>query len=156
MRKILYIMHFKGRISPAALDSHSLRTRGSATSCTMTTTVQSSGVNGDFQASPGDLAFLDSELRVTGVDSFREDGTIFFGDDTEHVLRFTTIRDGHIAAGPEPGTMAGTATCSIGGGSGQFAAASGFINSTFTVTDSGELNDFQSGLIFIPEEAVAF
>jgi hypothetical protein len=65
------------------------------------------------------------------------------------------LGQGHIAAGAEPGTMAGTASCSIGGGSGQFAAASGFITSTFTVNEWGELNDFQSGLIFLPEEEAA-
>jgi hypothetical protein len=88
MRRILYTMQFKGRISQAVLDSKSLRTTGSATSCTVTTTVRPSGVEGDIRPSHGDLAFLDSELRVTGVDSFQEDGAIFFGDDSENVLRF--------------------------------------------------------------------
>ena len=151
MRTILYTMHFRGRISAASSDSKSLRTTGSATSCTITTTVLPSGVEADVRASEGDLAFLDSELRVTGSDSFQEDGIIAFGDDSEHLLRFSTIGEGHLTACLDPGTMAGTVICNINGGKGQFVAASGFINSTFTLTESGELNDHQSGLIFLPE-----
>lgn len=151
MRTILYTMHFKGRISSAPSDSRSLRRTGSATSCTVTTTVLPSGVEADVHASAGDMAFLDSELRVTGSDSFQEDGVIAFGDDSEHLLRFSMIGEGHLTPCPDPGTMVGTVSCNIDSGEGQFAAARGLINSTFTLTDSGELNNFQSGLIFLPE-----
>ena len=151
MRTILYNMHFRGRMSSATADATALRTTGSATSCIVTTTVLPSGVETDVRSSQGDLAFLDSELRVTGEDSFQEDGTIVFGDDSEHALRFSTAGPGHLKSSPDPRTLAGTASCNIRGGRGQFAAASGFITSTFTLTDSGELNDFHSGLIFLPE-----
>jgi len=150
MQKLLYTMHFKGRMSSSG-DSRLLRTTGSATSCVVTTTVCSQGVQSDVRPSQGDLAFLDSELRVTGTDSFRQDGTVAFGEDSEHVLRFSSIGQGHLAASLEPGTMAGTATCHIDGGEGQFAAACGFITSNFTLTETGDFDDFHSGLIFLPE-----
>jgi hypothetical protein len=105
----------------------------------------------DLKASDGDLAFLDSKLRVTGPDVFQEEGTITFGDDSEHVLRFSTVGQGHVAPGHEPGSMAGTASWKVESGEGQFASARGFITSTFTISGSGERSDFQCGLIFLPE-----
>ncbi len=155
MRRIAYVMHFRGRISPVASELSSLRATASATSCTVTTTVNSSGLEADVKSCHGGLAFLDSELHVSGADLFHEDGTISFGDDTEHVLRFSTIGHGRLASTLAPGTMAGTSSSSIQGGEGQFAAASGFITSMFTLTDAGELEEFHNGLIFLPEPRVA-
>jgi hypothetical protein len=86
---------------------------------------------------------------VTGSDNFEENGEITFGD--EHLLRFSTVGQGHVTLGPEPGTMTGTASWKVEGGEGQFAAARGFITSTFTISDSGERSDFHCGLIFLPE-----
>jgi hypothetical protein len=42
----------------------------------------------DLEGSDDELAFFDSELRVTGPDEFSEDGAITFGEDSEHLLRF--------------------------------------------------------------------
>ena len=151
MRQILYTMHFRGQMLPAAADAEVLRTTGSATSCVVSTVIRASGVQTDLRASDGDLAFLESELRVTGPDEFQEDGTITFGDENEHVLRFSTVGQGHVSPGLEPGTMAGTASWKVDGGEGQFASARGFITSTFTITNSGERSDFHCGLIFVPE-----
>ena len=151
MQKLLYTMHFKGRMSSSASGSSSLRTTGSATSCVVTTTICQEGVQSDVRPSQGGLAFLDSELRVTGAGSFQEDGTVAFGEDGEHILRFSSIGQGHLASSLEPGTMAGTATCNIDGGAGQFAAACGFITSNFTLTDTGDFDDFHTVLIFLPE-----
>ena len=85
-------MNFKGRMTPEMTESRSLRTRGSATSCLVSTAIRPSGVESNVSASDGDLAFLDSELRVTGPDSFQENGTITFGEGGEHVLRFSISR----------------------------------------------------------------
>ena len=151
MRKILYTMHFRGQTSPAANHSEVLRTTESAASCTMSTIVRRSGIETDLQVSEGDLAFLESELRVTGPDEFEEDGTITFGDESGHVLKFSTVGQGHITPGLEPGTIAGTANWKVLGGEGQFASACGVISSAFTISDSGERSDFHCGLIFVPE-----
>jgi hypothetical protein len=113
--------------------------------------IRPSGVQADLQPSDGDLAFFESELRVTGPGGFQEDGTITIGEDSEHLLRFSTVGEGHLTADVEPGMMAGTASWKVDGGEGQFAAARGFITSTFTINDTGERSDFQCGLIFLPE-----
>jgi hypothetical protein len=149
MRQILYTMHFRGQTSRAK-GSDVLRTTGSATSCVVSTVIRPSGLETDLHASDGDLAFIESELRVTGPDEFEEDGTITFGDEDEHVLRFSTVGQGHVTTGGEPNTMAGTASWKVDGGEGQFASARGFITSAFTISDSGERSDFHCGLIFLP------
>jgi hypothetical protein len=151
MRKIPYSMHFRGRISSAIENSKSLRTTSTAASCTIRTLVGPDGLEADIRGSQGELAFLESELRVTGPESFRERGTIAFGHQNEHVLRFSTLGEGHLHTGPEPGTMAGTVSWKIDGGDGQFASASGLISSTFTFTESGEISDFHCGLILLPD-----
>jgi hypothetical protein len=76
---------------------------------------------------------------------------IAFGWRSEHVLRFSGRGEGQLNPGAEPGTMAGTASWKIQGGEGQFREATGFITSTFTITNSGELSNFHCGLIFLPE-----
>lgn len=151
MRRILYTMHFVSRASHSSDSSQVLRTSGSATSCVVTTVVSPAGVQTDLRASQGDLAFFESELRLTGVDEFEENGEITFGDESAHVLKFSTQGPGHIALHIEPGVVAGSASWRVDGGRGQFASAQGFISSTFTITDSGERSDFQCGLIFVPE-----
>lgn len=88
---------------------------------------------------------------MTGSDSFQKAGIVTLGDENEHQFRFSNIREGHLACCAASRLMTGTVSCSVNGGAGQFADASGFINSTFTLSESGELNDFQSGLIFLPE-----
>lgn len=149
MRKLLYTMHFRGRASLAAGERKSLRTTGTATSCIMTTAVAPSGVETEVKACEGDLAFLELQMHVNGDGSFREDGAIIFGEDDENVLRFSAIGEGHLSPVAQSGMVAGTVSCNITGGEGQFAGASGFISSNFTLTATGELNDFHAGLIFL-------
>lgn len=117
----------------------------------MSTVVGRDGIKTDLRASDGDLAFFESDLRLTGAENCLESGQITFGDENEHLLRFSTVGKGHITAGFEPGELTGVATWKIEGGAGQFAAAQGFITSTFTIRDSGERSDFHCGLIFVPE-----
>jgi len=150
MRKILYTMHFTSQTSRNGGRAECLRTTGSATSCVLTTLVSPTGVETSLKASEGDLAFLESELKLTGPDVFLENGEISFGDDGEHVLRFSPLGDGHFTTNLEPGVMAGTASWKVEGGEGQFTAATGFITSNFTINESGERSDFHCGLIFVP------
>lgn len=150
MRKIVYVMHFTGQTSRHVDDSELWRTTGSATSSVITTVILPSGVQTSLKASDGELAFLESELRLTGPGVFQESGEISFGDDG-NVLRFSTLGQGHMEKDFEPGAMAGTASWKVEGGEGQFAQAKGFVTSNFTINESGERSDFHCGLIFVPE-----
>ena len=106
MHQLLYAMHFRSQTSQLVDHSELVRTTGSATGCVVSTMIRASGVQTVLEPSAGDLAFFESELRVTGPDQFKEDGTITIGEDSEHLLRFSTLGHGHVARGPDPGTMA--------------------------------------------------
>jgi hypothetical protein len=128
-----------------------LRTTGSAASCVITTRILPAGVETSLKPAEGELAFLESKLQITGQGTYQENGEISFGDEGEHLLRFSTLGQGHMASDLEPGVMAGTASWKVEGGEGQFAEATGFITSTFTIKESGERSDFHCGLIFLPD-----
>ena len=115
----------------------------------METVVGPSGVETTLHPAVGDLAFLESEVRLTDQDTFEGKGVLTFGDEGEHELRFATVQAGHLGPSALPGVMAGGVSWRVEGGSGRFESASGFIASTFTLTGSGELSDYHCGLIFI-------
>ncbi len=152
MRKIFYTMHFRGQTSPTKSDTKVLRTTASATSSVLTTKIRESGVQSELQASEGELAFLESELRLTSPELFQGDGSITVGDDGEHVLRFSVVEHGHLDPAIEPGTVTGTSSWKVNGGEGQFSSARGFVTSAFTITAAGEFTEYQLGLLFFPEE----
>jgi hypothetical protein len=148
MRQLIYCMHFKGQSSPATNEPRRIRATSSATSCTVRTTVSPEGVAGSLEAAEGDLAFLEAEMHLTGAHTFSETGTITFGD--QHVLRVTSAYEGHLGPSSVAQTVAGTVTWSVEGGEGQFANAHGQITSNFTLSESGEVNDYHFGVLFLP------
>lgn len=130
--------------------SKPLRTTGSAASCVLSTTIAETGIRTDLAPADGELAFFESETRLTGPDEFQESGEIRFGPGTGHVLRFSTAGSGHFTSGFETGTIAGTVSWQVESGEGQFAGAHGFITSNFTISASGERRDLHCGVIFLP------
>ncbi len=151
MRKLLYAMQVRGQTARPSEPTMPMRSTGSAASCTLNTTISASGVRTAVAPSDGELAFFESEMLITGPGEFQENGEIAFGDNSEHVLRFSTLGKGRFISGMEPGIIAGTASWQVESGEGQFAAARGFITSNSTIKDSGERCDFHCGLIFLPE-----
>jgi hypothetical protein len=147
MRQLIYCMHFKGQSSPATDEPRRIRVTSSATSCTVRTTVGPEGVAGSLEATEGDLAFLEAEMHLTGAHTFSQKGTITFGD--QHLLCFASASEGHLGPSPGAKTVAGTVTWSVEGGEGQFASAQGLITSNFTLSESGEVNDYHFGVIFL-------
>jgi hypothetical protein len=117
----------------------------------METVVGPAGVETTLHPAPGDLAFLESEVHLAGQDGFEGKGVLTFGDAGEHELRFATVHAGHLGPSALPGVMAGTASWRVEGGTGRFESATGFITSTFTLTASGDLNEYHCGLIFIAD-----
>lgn len=117
----------------------------------MQTVVGPMGAETTLQPAEGDLAFLEAEIRLSGQDAFEGSGVLAFGDEGEHSLRFSTSKSGQLGPSAVPGVLAGAVSWRVDGGDGRFASASGFITSTFTVTESGELNEYQCGLVFIPD-----
>lgn len=151
MQQIVYAMHFRGQLSRSAGNESDLRVTSSGTSCTMETVVGASGAETTLHPAAGDLAFEETQIHLTGQHGFEGSGVLTFGDDGEHSLRFEAANGGQLGPSGVSGVMAGAVSWRVSGGEGRFASASGFITSTFTVTDSGELSEYQCGLIFVPE-----
>jgi hypothetical protein len=144
-------MHFRGQASRSTDDAMVLKTASSGTSCTMKTIVGPKGIETTLEPAAGDLAFAECVFHMTSDHAFTGSGTLVFGEDGENAIHFSTMHPGHIGPPVAPGVLAGTASWRVDGGSGRFAAAAGLITSAFTLRESGELSEYQCGLIFIPE-----
>ena len=148
MGRILYAMQFKGQAAPADDSGTVLTARMTAASCTFNTAVGPDGVNGTLQPEQGGAARFESEVTLLGESTFREAGTIAFGDGG-HSLRFSTMGEGHIGPSAEPDLKQGAVIWRIDGGEGQFEGATGLITSNFWLTRKGEVVDNQLGVIFV-------
>jgi hypothetical protein len=148
MRQLIYAMQFVGQAAPVTGSAGVMRAATTATSCTLTTTAGPAGVSGKLTDAPGETAQFESEVTITGETSFREAGSIRFGQGI-HRLTFTTVGQGYLSDSPEAGLKHGTVTWRIDHGEGQFAGASGLITSNFTIDDKGKVVDNHFGVIFV-------
>jgi hypothetical protein len=142
MNHIIYAMQFKGAATPGA-EPGTLKATTSATSCTIRTVNGAGGIESAFQAVDGGMAFFESEVRMTGADTFAESGAISFGDG-DNSLKFSTIGQGHL----DSKTMAGAVIWRIDSGEGQFEGASGNITSNFFLGADGSVTDYHFGVIY--------
>ena len=91
-----------------------------------------------------------SQLVFRTTRSFREEGTIAFGD-SEPALRFATLGRGDLAEPAGGGARHGTAVLEVWG-VGPLSGLSGRITSNFVVGADGNLTDEQVVLLFIDRE----
>jgi hypothetical protein len=147
MKQIIYAMQFKGQAGPGASPTMMKATTNSP-SCTLTTVIGPEGVHGSVQPAAGGKASFESEVTVTGETSFLESGSIRFGDGN-HRLRFSTVGEGYLGDSPEPKLKSGAVMWRVDSGEGQFAGASGYITSNFTLDEAGRVTDNQFGVIFV-------
>src|SRR5688572_18918662 len=99
MQQIVYAMQFRGEGAPA--DDGAMHAATSSPSTRITSSVGSSGLNGQIEAIDGDRATFISEVRMTGDTSFLESGTITFGDGNS--FDFSTIGEGYMGSSPAAG-----------------------------------------------------
>jgi hypothetical protein len=159
MRQIHYMMQFKGQATPVGTSASVLKATTSATSCTMTTIVEPTGVEGRLAPTAGgsatfesEVTFIggfESEVTTAGEAGFKEAGTISFGEG-KHRLRFSTIGQGYLGPSPDPDLKHGCVMWQVERGEGQFEGARGLITSNFTVNAAGEVIDHHMGVIFVP------
>src|ERR1700677_1464519 len=147
MKQIIYAMQFNGQGGPGGAPNV-LKATTTSPSSTLTTVIGPEGVHGSVQPAAGGKASFESEVTVTGDTSFVESGSIRFGDGN-HSLRFSTVGQGYLGDSPEPKLKSGAVTWRVDGGEGQFAGASGYITSNFTLSDTGDVTDNQFGVIFV-------
>ncbi len=148
MNKLIYAMQFVGQAAPVEGSPGVMRASTKAKSCTISTAVGPEGVAGTIAPSPGGEADFESQVTITGENSFLEKGLIRFGSGN-NLLRFTTVGQGFLDASPEPNLQHGSVMWKIESGEGQFAGASGLITSNFTISGGGEVIDNHFGLIFL-------
>jgi hypothetical protein len=146
MKQLLYVMQFTGHGAAVAGSSNQLRARTSSGSCQISTRIGTGGLEFSIQNISGGQASFESEVTVTGENSFVESGHIRFGD---HGLRFSTVGQGYLAASPDPNLRHGTVTWRVDSGEGQFEGARGLITSNFTIGQDGQVVDNHFGLLFV-------
>lgn len=148
MRQVIYAMRFEGQAEAVGPDGNLLRAATSGPSATITSLVGPDGLSGTLQPADGGAATFESEVTMTGETSFLESGTIAFGDG--HRVRFSTVGQGYVSAGAEPGTSHGTIMWQVEGGEGQFAGATGLITSNALLDAKLRVVDHQFGVIYVP------
>jgi hypothetical protein len=146
MKQIIYAIQFKGRAAPGA-SPNVMKASTSASSTTVTTEIGAEGVHGSIKPAAGGKAEFESEVTLAGETSFLEKGSIRFGDGNR--LHFSTIEHGYLGDSADPKLKSGAVMWRVDGGEGQFAGATGFITSNFTLSDAGEITDNQFGVIFV-------
>ncbi len=146
MKQIIYAMQFKGKAGPGP-SANVMKAATSSPSTTVTTVVGADGVKGKIEPAAGGKAEFESEVTITGDTSFVEKGSIRFGD--RNRLQFSSIERGYLGDSPEAGLKSGAVMWRIDGGEGQFAGASGYITSNFTLSDTGDVTDNHFGVIFV-------
>ncbi len=149
MRHLVYALHSRGDATPAGVDGNILAIVTAATGGTLRTHIDAAGLHGSFRGTPGQEAWLESELVFTGEAMFQESGTISFGTGL-HRLRFSTAGSGHLSPASGDGLRHGAVVYRIDGGDGQFAGATGSIASAFTVSNTGIVTHDQLGIVVIP------
>jgi hypothetical protein len=147
MKQIIYAMQFNGQGGPGGAPNV-LKATTSSPSSTLTTVIGPEGVHGSVQSVAGGKASFESEVTVTGDTSFVEAGTIRFGDG-KHSLRFSTVGSGYLGDSPVPKLKSGAVMWKVDSGEGQFAGASGYITSNFTLDEAGHVTDHQLGVIYV-------
>ncbi len=147
MRAIRYDLEFKGQV--AQIQEGGFHATSAAASSTISTVVSPSGVREKASATRGGAkAHFESDVTITGEDTFQEKGRIKFGKSGTHGFSFTTVGARSFKAGPDKGGMHGAVMWCITRGFGQFKGAKGYITSNFSVDGEGRLVDRQVGQFF--------
>ena len=151
MEPIVFCLHFRGQASRGADKRNLFRITASAPSCNFATELSDDGVSGKVSVLPGDMAFSESELELTGSDSFSGHSSLAFGDGP-HAIELKAAASGHFestSGSGKPGeTITGAITWHVAGGEGQFTGAKGFVTSVLTLREDGEFSEYQTGMIF--------
>jgi hypothetical protein len=140
---ITYSLQFRGRATPLGANLAALRL--TAPSSAHVTTIGATGVRARFDEVIGGEAVLCSEVSFDEL-SFDDRGTIDFG--RGNTLRFRSIGS-RLTHCPNAELRHGVVIREVEGGDGQFADCEGLIASNFLVSDTGEVTENHTGVIFV-------
>jgi hypothetical protein len=147
MKQIIYAMKFTGTGTPGAA-ANIIKAATSSPSTTVTSVVGAEGVQGKVSPVDGGSAKFESEVTMTSESAFLETGSIRFGDGANR-LHFGTVEHGYLGDSADSKLKSGAVMWRVEGGEGQFAGASGYITSNFTLDGAGAVTDYQFGVIFV-------
>jgi hypothetical protein len=147
MQQVIYAMQFKGKAAPGS-SANVMKAATSSPSATVTSVIGADGLRGIIAPAAGGNAEFQSEVTLLGATSFLEKGSIIFGKPANR-LHFSTVDHGYLGDSAQPGLKSGVVMWRVDGGEGQFAGASGYITSNFTLSEAGEVTDNQFGVIFV-------
>ena len=148
MQQVVYVMHFKGHATPGEASPPTMKVTAKAASCSITTVINGGGLTGGFNPAAAIDALFESEVKLVTASTFTETGTITFGSGG-HRLHFASVGEGWMGQSPDPSLKQGTVTWTVEGGEGQLDGAGGTITSNFTVSETGEVNDYHMGVIYL-------
>ena len=147
MKQINYVIQFRGSAGPKEGQEGVLRAKSSGASATISTSVDSGGVDATIEAAAGSSASFVSDVFPNADGSFTESGTIDFGGGNS--FAFSTRGSGEMGPCADPDLTHGGICWKIDSGTGIFDGATGIITSNFTVSGSGAVVDNQWGVIFL-------
>ncbi|MGH9630595.1 MAG: hypothetical protein ACRD7E_19970 [Bryobacteraceae bacterium] len=147
MQQLVYAMQFKGKAEPSTEKPGTIKVRSEAASASITNLVNSGGLTGGFDPSARVDASYESDVQMTGDDTFVETGVLTFG--AGNTIRFSTYGQGRIGPSPDSSLRQGSVVWKIEGGKGQMDGAGGLITCNFTITEDGEVSDHQMGVLYI-------
>jgi hypothetical protein len=148
MQQLVYAMQFKGRALASETSPQTMTVSAQAASCSITSVINKGGLTGGFDPASVAAAAFESQVTLVTGSTFTERGTISFGD-AGHRLNFVSIGEGWMDQSPDPLLKQGTVSWKVDGGEGQFEGAGGVITSNFTVSESGDVTDYQLGVIYL-------
>lgn len=148
MEPIVFCLHFRGQASRGTDKRSLFRVTASAPSCNLSTELSDSGVSAKISVLPGDMAFSESELEITGSDAFSGHASLSFGDGP-HAIELAAVAPGHLESGDSSESMTGAITWHIQSGEGQFAGAKGFVTSVLTLREDGQFSEVQTGVVYL-------
>lgn len=148
MTHLVFALQFRGHGAPVPGREDLRRGRTAAPSQGFRTVLTATGVEAGVEPLRGETATLEAEVHLQGDGRFVESGRIRYG--VFGAVTFRTV--GHGVRGPSglPGLVTGVVLWEVTGGEGGLAGARGYITSSFSVTDAGEVVDTQVAQLVLP------
>lgn len=148
MKELVFALQFKGKGHPVEGVEGKLAAKSTAAGQVLRTALTAKGIQAKAESRPGPRATFQSEVQMTGAETFTETGRISYGK--AGGLTFKTLGQGVIGASGVDGLQRGAVIWEVTEGRGPLAGASGLITSNFTVGSKGELVDNQYVRLFLP------
>jgi len=129
MRDVVFAIELKGKAAPVEGVENTLKARLAG------------------RGPQDETVTFESQVVLSGA-SFNETGSIAYSGRGK--LKFETVGAGHLAPSPVAGLRSGVVSWRITEGEGEFAGATGYITSNFTVSADGDVVDNQYVRMVMP------